>query len=227
MNIAKENPGAVLGAGSMLMNSMASQPTAPQSNSSSDSVMSRAHLVPDYYSRNSRAFASGGLATLAPSRYACGGMVSFDTGGPVDPNQTPGNNQFFPQASVQSPMYSQATQAPMERSVLKTGYEQATDPSTGDQTFAQGGLAALQGRSIRGPGDGMSDHVPATIEGKQPARLADGEYVVSADAVSHLGNGSTDAGTRKLDQMMSRIRKARTGTSKQGKQVNADKYMPA
>lgn len=72
----------------------------------------------------------------------------------------------------------------------------------------------------------MSDNIPAMIGGRQPARLADGEFVVPADVVSHLGNGSTDAGARKLDNMMSKVRKARTGNPKQGKQINPDKYMP-
>jgi hypothetical protein len=82
------------------------------------------------------------------------------------------------------------------------------------------------GRLLKGPGDGMSDHIPATIGGKQPARLADGEFVVPADVVSHLGNGSTDAGAKHLYQMMDKIRKARTGNPKQGKQINANKFLP-
>ena len=72
----------------------------------------------------------------------------------------------------------------------------------------------------------MSDNIPATIGGKQPARLADGEFVVPADVVSHLGNGSTDAGAKKLHHMMDTVRKARTGRKSQGKQINPDKYMP-
>jgi hypothetical protein len=83
------------------------------------------------------------------------------------------------------------------------------------------------GRMLKGPGDGMSDNIPATIGGKQPARLADGEFVVPADVVSHLGNGSTDAGAKQLYAMMDKIRAARTGTKKQGKQINPRKYMPA
>jgi hypothetical protein len=83
------------------------------------------------------------------------------------------------------------------------------------------------GRMLKGPGDGMSDSIPATIGNKQPARLADGEFVVPADVVSHLGNGSTDAGAKKLYGMMDKIRKARTGTKKQGKQIKPEKYMPA
>jgi hypothetical protein len=82
------------------------------------------------------------------------------------------------------------------------------------------------GRMLKGPGDGMSDSIPASIAGKQPARLADGEFVIPADVVSHLGNGSTDAGAKKLYSMMDNIRKARTGKKKQAPQVNVDKYLP-
>jgi hypothetical protein len=83
------------------------------------------------------------------------------------------------------------------------------------------------GRMLKGPGDGMSDNIPASIAGKQPARLADGEFVVPADVVSHLGNGSTDAGAKQLYAMMNRVRKARTGNPKQGKQIKPAKYMAA
>jgi hypothetical protein len=83
------------------------------------------------------------------------------------------------------------------------------------------------GRMLRGPGDGMSDSIPGVIGNKQPARLADGEFVVPADVVSHLGNGSTDAGAKRLYSMMDKVRKARTGNKKQGKQIKPEKYMPA
>ena len=83
------------------------------------------------------------------------------------------------------------------------------------------------GRMLKGPGDGMSDSIPAVIGKKQPARLADGEFVVPADVVSHLGNGSTDAGAKRLYGMMDKIRKARTGKKKQAPSVNVSKYMPA
>ena len=82
------------------------------------------------------------------------------------------------------------------------------------------------GRLLKGPGDGMSDNIPASIGEKQPARLADGEFVVPADVVSGLGNGSTDAGAKHLYKMMDKVRVARTGTKKQGKQIKADKYLP-
>jgi hypothetical protein len=104
----------------------------------------------------------------------------------------------------------------------------------GGQKMAGGGITSLGGyaaggnpRLLKGPGDGMSDNIPATIAGKQPARLADGEFVIPADVVSHLGNGSTEAGAKKLHKMMNDVRKARTGNPKQGKQIVAEKYLPS
>ena len=82
-------------------------------------------------------------------------------------------------------------------------------------------------RFLSGGGDGMSDSIPAVIANKQPARLADGEFVIPADVVSHLGNGSSKAGAKQLYAMMDRIRKARTGTTKQGKEVKPRRFMPA
>jgi hypothetical protein len=73
-------------------------------------------------------------------------------------------------------------------------------------------LIEAKGGYLDGAGDGMSDSIPATIEGKQPARLADGEFVIPADVVSHLGNGSTKAGSKRLYAMLDKVRKARTGT---------------
>jgi hypothetical protein len=82
------------------------------------------------------------------------------------------------------------------------------------------------GRMLKGPGDGMSDDIPASIAGRQPARLANEEFVIPADVVSHLGNGSSEAGAKVLYEMMDRVRKARTGHTKQGKQINPQKLMP-
>ena len=98
--------------------------------------------------------------------------------------------------------------------------------ATGGQTSSLGSYSD-GGRMLKGPGDGMSDNIPGMIGGKQPARLADGEFVVPADVVSHLGNGSTDAGAKRLYAMMDTVRKARTGNKKQGKQIKAEKYLPA
>jgi hypothetical protein len=86
------------------------------------------------------------------------------------------------------------------------------------------------GRLLKGPGDGVSDSIPATIGDKQPARLADGEFVVPARIVSELGNGSTEAGARKLYAMMDRVQKARgktTGKNRVAANTRSDKYLPA
>jgi len=73
----------------------------------------------------------------------------------------------------------------------------------------------------------MADKIPATIDRTQPAALSDGEYVITADVVSHLGNGNSDAGAEVLTKMMDRVRIARTGNKKQGKEINPKKFLPA
>ncbi len=110
---------------------------------------------------------------------------------------------------------------------------EVTPPTPYKPRYAQGGIADLGGysdyakggRMLKGPGDGMSDNIPATIAGKQPARLANEEFVIPADVVSHLGNGSSEAGAKQLYKMMDRVRQARTGKKAQGKQIKADKYL--
>ena len=109
---------------------------------------------------------------------------------------------------------------PGAKEAAQGGIMQARDSSLGG--YAAGGNPRL----LKGPGDGMSDNIPAMIGRKQPARLADGEFVVPADVVSHLGNGSTEAGAKRLHEMMNNVRRARTGNPKQGKQINPRKYMP-
>jgi len=109
------------------------------------------------------------------------------------------------------------------------------DVSTGMQRMARGGISDLGdysdgGRLLRGPGDGVSDSIPAVIGQRRPARLADGEFVVPARIVSELGNGSTEAGARKLYAMMNRVQQARgktTGKGKVARNTRAEKYLPA
>jgi len=95
--------------------------------------------------------------------------------------------------------------------------------------FAAGGPIqyAAGGKFLRGPGDGMSDDIKANINGEQEARLADGEFVIPADVVSHIGNGSSEAGADRLYKMMANIRKARTGKTRQAPQINPKKYLPS
>ena len=120
-----------------------------------------------------------------------------------------------------------------ERGMAMGGRIDSYDDEMGrDDGMMQGGIAALAKgglppRYLRGGGDGMSDSIKASIEGKQEARLADGEFVVPADVVSHLGNGSSNAGAKKLYSMMDRVRKSRTGKTRQAPEVNTRRLMPA
>jgi hypothetical protein len=123
-------------------------------------------------------------------------------------------NRVFSQVMNQN----SAPQAPQEEKQMASG---------GIAGFNLGGYAAGGNpRLLKGPGDGMSDNIPAMIGNRQPARLADGEFVVPADVVSHLGNGSTDAGAKHLYAMMDKVRTARTGRKAQGKQIKPEKYLP-
>jgi hypothetical protein len=108
-------------------------------------------------------------------------------------------------------------------------YQQMAMGGVSDAHYNLGGYSD-GGRLLRGPGDGVSDSIPATIGQKQPARLADGEFVVPARIVSELGNGSTEAGARKLYAMMDRVQAARkktVGKNKVAHNSRADKYLPA
>ena len=93
--------------------------------------------------------------------------------------------------------------------------------------YNKGGVSALPPRYLDGAGDGMSDSIKANIGGMQEARLADGEFVVPADVVADLGNGSSNAGAERLYSMMDRVRTARHGTTKQPPEINVNKTLPA
>jgi hypothetical protein len=104
--------------------------------------------------------------------------------------------------------------------------------AAGGGMMKSGGISDLGGysdggRLLRGPGDGVSDSIPASINNKQPARLADGEFVIPARIVSELGNGSTEAGARKLYAMMDRIQKSRRKAKNIAANTKADKHLPA
>jgi hypothetical protein len=136
-----------------------------------------------------------------------------------------------------------AAQYRLKKLGSRSGIKMADMPKTGikglggdfSDVAAAGGVAHLGdysdgGRLLRGPGDGVSDNIPATIGNKQPARLADGEFVVPARIVSELGNGSTEAGAKRLYAMMDRVQKARKktiGKGKIAKDSKSSKYLPA
>lgn len=93
--------------------------------------------------------------------------------------------------------------------------------------FNSGGIASLAPNMnfLTGTTDGMADQIPATIDNKQPANLSDGEFVIPADVVSHLGNGNSNAGAKKLYHMLDRVRAERTGKTRQAPQINPDKFL--
>lgn len=163
-------------------------------------------------------------------RYAGGGPIEAMS----DANAI-GANTGYPMADINKGAYATPYQTPISRNVVSGASDTGVNPMTGEMQFASGGISSLGGysdyarggRMLKGPGDGMSDNIPATIAGKQPARLANEEFVIPADVVSHLGNGSSDAGAKQLYKMMDRVRQARTGKKAQGKQIKADKYLPA
>ena len=106
----------------------------------------------------------------------------------------------------------------------------ATQATSGSKpnTYAPGGITRIQKEGqVRGDGDGMEDKVYGNIEGRQKVALSRDEFIVPADVVSGIGNGSSNAGADKLYKMMDRVRKARTGIKKQGKQIKGDRYVPA
>ena len=116
-----------------------------------------------------------------------------------------------------------APEAPVENAVV----EQAAGGGLMGGGISDLGGYSDGGRLLRGPGDGVSDSIPASINNKQPARLADGEFVVPARIVSELGNGSTEAGARKLYAMMDRIQKSRRKAKNIAANTRADKHLPA
>ena len=115
-----------------------------------------------------------------------------------------------------------------------TNQQPQYDPQGGPQQavgMAAGGVASAYNRRhngyyLGGITDGMADEVPASINGQQEARLSDGEFVIPADVVSHLGNGNSDAGAKQLHGMMDNVRMERTGNPKQGKEIDPNKFMP-
>jgi hypothetical protein len=174
-----------------------------------------------------------------PEYAAEGGLMGMAVGGPVETmaaENAVGGNMMYPQANLQTALYSNPmVQRPEAVNVISPGEGPAVGAYTGEVKFAGGGLSDLGGysdggRLLKGPGDGVSDSIPAVIGNRQPARLADGEFVVPARIVSELGNGSTEAGARKLYAMMDRVQKARrktVGKNKVAANTRSEKYLPA
>ena len=185
-------------------------------------------------------FAGGGSINLQGTFSSGGGQGGGQMSSSNNPQPFVGSNNapsMMPQQGV-TPLPGPA-QEPRVR-YLPTDMEtirqsMIKNPMSQGMAFAEGGISNLGdysdgGRLLRGPGDGISDSIPATIGQKQQARLADGEFVVPARIVSELGNGSTEAGARQLYAMMDRVQKARSktvGKDKVATNSRAAKLLPA
>ena len=211
------------------------------------------------FGRQNRFFPNAGYVNITPEEaksirgYAAGGYMG---GGPVEAMSNAnavGENTGYPQADITGHAYATPWQTPVSQNVVAGTADTGVNRMTGQMlaeggaveptpdfqepytAMARGGLSDLGsysdgGRLLRGPGDGVSDSIPAVIGKKKPARLADGEFVVPARIVSELGNGSTEAGARKLYAMLDRVQSARKksiGKGKVAKDSRADKLLPA
>jgi hypothetical protein len=219
-------------------------------------VASRANMIGASYvpgqDTSERQWFNPSYTALEPYRAADGGIIALAGGGmaagggPVElmSNQaTTGANTMYPMANMRTSAFATPSQTPQAINMMAnmapsgggTVDQMSGEPNMQGSRMASGGVTDLGsysdgGRLLRGPGDGVSDSIPAQIGNKQPARLADGEFVVPARIVSELGNGSTEAGAKQLYKMLDRVQNARaktTGKSKVAKNTNAAKYLPA
>jgi hypothetical protein len=193
------------------------------------------------FGRERNYFPTAGYQNITPEQAKQ--MRGYAGGGPVEAMSNAnavGANTGYPQADINKAVYSTPYQTPVSQNVVQGTADTGVNSMTGEMNeFAKGGLSSAAshlgdysdgGRLLKGPGDGVSDSIPAVIGSKRPARLADGEFVVPARIVSELGNGSTEAGARKLYAMLDRVQAARKksiGKGKVAKNSRADKLLPA
>lgn len=217
-------------------------------NQQTPSNMIGAQYQPTGQDTSERQYFNPSYTALPPYQAADGGIIALAGGGmPVEQmsnNAAMGTNTMYPMANTATSSFATPYQAPQSTNMLANMVApsgggavgaMSGEPSMQGTRMAMGGLSDLGsysdgGRLLRGPGDGVSDSIPAQIGNKQPARLADGEFVVPARIVSELGNGSTEAGAKQLYKMLDRVQKARgktTGKDKVAKNTNAAKLLPA
>jgi hypothetical protein len=193
------------------------------------------------FGRERNYFPNAGYQNITPEQAKQ--LRGYAGGGPVEAMSNAnavGANTGYPQADINKAVYSTPYQTPVSQNVVQGTADAGVNSMTGEMNeFAKGGLSSAAahlgdysdgGRLLKGPGDGVSDSIPAVIGNKRPARLADGEFVVPARIVSELGNGSTEAGARKLYAMLDRVQAARKksiGKGKVAKNSRADKLLPA
>lgn len=211
-------------------------------NPQTPSNMIDAQYQPTGQDTSERQWFNPSYTALPPYQAANGGIIALAGGGPVEQmsNQAAmGTNTMYPMANMTTSSFATPYQSPVSTNMLApsgdTGVGMNGEPNMQGTRLAAGGLSDLGsysdgGRLLRGPGDGVSDSIPAQIGDKQPARLADGEFVVPARIVSELGNGSTEAGAKQLYKMLDRVQNARGKTTAKGKvakNTNAAKLLPA
>lgn len=207
-------------------------------------------------SRAVRKRAAGGITSVgtfggapAPSPIAGAAMANLTRPAmlpgmmPSRPAQSSGQPYISPYANARASIQPVTRNTAAQESALAQLAAHTNQPTFLDKVFDVrppwkadnpdsfvGGAAAggSVGQYLRGPGDGMSDDIDATVHDTgEGIRVAANEFVVPADVVSHLGNGSSDAGAKVLEEMGARVRAARTGNPKQGKKINPSKFMPA
>jgi hypothetical protein len=254
MDYVKEHPYATAGAAYGLYNLMKPKPKEPPKDKSlirpyefERTQQPEAYAVSPVSDTSERTYFTDTFTPLEPyeapgpeyKKAAAGGLMKLAVGGPIETMaamNAVGANTGYPQAGINTPMYSNPmVQRPEAVNVLAPSSDAGVGAYSGEPKFASGGLSDLGGysdggRLLKGPGDGVSDSIPAVIGERQPARLADGEFVVPARIVSELGNGSTEAGARKLYAMMDRVQKARrktVGKDRVATNTRADKHLPA
>ena len=166
---------------------------------------------------------------FGPTQFADGGLAAlrYAEGGDMDMSEQPNDKELISEAVDAIKGKDDNPQVVLARFVSRYGEEALRDLVERVQTGQFDENAEATEGQVSGVGDGMDDMIPATLEGEQDVVLSDGEFIVPADVVSGLGNGSTDAGSKSLYEMMDRVREMRTGGTMQPKQVPQSKMLPA
>jgi len=165
---------------------------------------------------------------FGPAQFADGGLAAlrYAEGGEMDMSEQPNDKELISEAVDAIKGKDDNPQVVLARFVSRYGEEALRDLVERVQTGQFDENAEATEGQVNGVGDGMDDMIPATLEGEQDVVLSDGEFIVPADVVSGLGNGSTDAGSKSLYEMMDRVREMRTGGTMQPKQVPQSKMLP-
>jgi len=165
---------------------------------------------------------------FGPTQFADGGLAAlrYAEGGDMDMSEQPNDKELISEAVDAIKGKDDNPQVVLARFVSRYGEEALRDLVERVQTGQFDENAEATEGQVSGVGDGMDDMIPATLEGEQDVVLSDGEFIVPADVVSGLGNGSTDAGSKSLYEMMDRVREMRTGGTMQPKQVPQSKMLP-